>query len=88
MTGDLKPECVAEVTSARQYPIVKDSFIDDQVMFDPNLHLTGETVTIYPPDLVVVKFLIANSHVVCRYAGGPYCVISAKRLKPSEVRRS
>lgn len=80
---------VATVTAPRRFPICAAVVIEDGIMFDATLHIHGETVTIYPPDVVVVKRVINGGlHCICRYAGGPLCVIATKHLEPSPVKLS
>lgn len=80
---------VMEVTSRGQFPVVPDSTLDEHAVFDPSRDIDGTTVTIYPPDVVVAKRIIDNGkHLICRYAGGPLCVISHKHLRLSEVKLS
>lgn len=80
---------VMDVTTPGQFPIVPASTLDEDAVFDPSRDIDGTTVTIYPPDVVIAKRIIDNGkHLICRYAGGPLCVISRKHLKPSEVKLS
>lgn len=78
---------VMQVVKAAQYPIVKEEVLEEAWVFDAARDIDGLTVTIYPPDLVVVKRIIdQGKHLICRYAGGPLCVMSRRNVKPSEVK--
>lgn len=80
---------VMDVITPGQFPIVPPSTLDEHAVFDPNRDIDGTTVTIYPPDVVIAKRIIDNGrHAICRFAGGPLCVISRKHLKLSEVKLS
>lgn len=80
---------VMQVTSPRQYPVVAARTLGEGHVFDATRDIDGMTVTIYPPDLVIALRVINHGeHLICRYAGGPLCVISRKYLKVSEVKLS
>lgn len=80
---------VMEITAPRSFPIVQDRTLEEGHVFDPVRDIDGATVTIYPPDLVLAKRVIhGGTHLICRYAGGPLCVIARHHLKPSEVKLS
>ena len=80
---------VMQLTAPGQFPIVKESTLDESVEFDAVLDIDGTTVTIYPPDVVIAKRSIdCGRHFICKYAGGPLCVISRSKLTPSEVQLS
>lgn len=82
-------DTVAEVTTARQFPLAPDSLLDESISYDPVRDLNGNTVTIYPPDVVVIKRFLHDGYLcLCRFAGGPLCIIAASHLKPSEVKFS
>ena len=78
-----------DITRPGQFPIVPDRTLDENAVFDPVRDIDGNTVTIYPPDVVIAKRIIDNGkHLICRYAGGPLCVIFRKYLTPSQVKLS
>lgn len=80
---------VAEVTSARQFPIVQEWTLEEGALFDAERDIDGTTVTLHPPDIVIIKRVIdGGRHLIYRYAGGPLCVIAVRHLKRSEVKLS
>lgn len=80
---------VMQVTSPKQYPLVAARTLEEGHVFDAVRDIDGTAVTIYPPDLVIALRIINNGeHLICRYAGGPLCVIARKYLKVSEVKLS
>ena len=80
---------VMQVTSRGEYPIVGAAVLEEAHVFDAARDINDYTVSIYPPDVVLVKRVIDHGrHLICRYAGGPLCVCPMKCLKPSEVRLS
>ncbi|WP_395734117.1 hypothetical protein [Prosthecobacter sp.] len=86
------PEAITEVgklmhiTSPGQYAIVNDEVLAPEWVFDAARDIDGRWVSIYPPDLVMVKRVIDQwKHLICRYAGA-LCVVSRKHVKASEVK--
>ena len=80
---------VMDVVKVGLYPIVGAEVLEDAHVFDAARDIQGQTVGIYPPDVVLVKRVIDHGrHLIARYAGGPLCVFPMTCLKPSEVRLS
>jgi hypothetical protein len=78
---------VAEVTAPRQCPIVQECTLDEHAEFDAVRDIGSATVTLYPPDVVIIKRIIdGGRHLIVRYGGATLCVISRTHIKLSEVK--
>lgn len=80
---------VCELLRPRQVPVVGPDCLEAAHVFEPVRDIDSVTVTLYPPDLVVIMRVLADGrHVIARYGGATLCVIATRNLQRSEVRRS
>lgn len=80
---------VMQITSVGLYPIVGAQVLEEAHVFDASRDISEFVVSIYPPDLVRVRRVLdGGRHLICRYAGGPLCVVPWKCLTFSEVKLS
>lgn len=85
---EFAPGTVCEVLRPRQVPVVGAHCADVAHAFDAVTDIDGVTVSLYPPDLVIMVRMLDARCALIRYAGSTLAVIAAKHLKRSEVRLS
>jgi hypothetical protein len=74
------------ITSPARYVIVNDEVLAAEWVFDAARDIDGRWVSIYPPDVVMVKRVIdQGKHLICKYAG-TLVVVPRKCLRASEVK--
>ena len=74
------------ITSPSRYAIVDEEVLAPEWVFDAARDIDGRWVSIYPPDVVLVKRVIdQGKHLICKYAG-TLVVVPRKCLRASEVK--
>lgn len=74
------------ITSPARYAIVNDEVLAPEWLFNAARDIDGRWVSIYPPDVVMVKRVIdQGKHLICKYAG-TLVVVPRKCLRASEVK--
>jgi len=74
------------ITSPARYAIVNDEVLAADWVFNAARDIDGRWVSIYPPDVVMVKRVIdQGKHLLCRYAG-TLVVVPRKCVRDSEVK--
>jgi hypothetical protein len=75
-----------QITAPGQYAIVNDEVLAPEWVFNAERDIDGRWVSIYPPDIVMVKRVIdQGKHLLCRYAGA-LVVVPRKCVRDSEVK--
>lgn len=74
------------ITSPSPYCIVNEEVLGPEWVFNAARDIDGRWVSIYPPDVVMVKRVIdQGKHLICKYAG-TLVVVPRKCLRASEVK--